>query len=90
MGIGLGLFICKSIINAHGGKIWAENNTDGKGATFGFSLPLIVQQDHHPQESRDISTTMIINTEERVKKKYPMIIAEVIITIIKQKEGIFS
>jgi two-component system sensor histidine kinase VicK len=40
MGIGLGLFICKSIINAHGGKIWAENNTDGKGATFGFSLPV--------------------------------------------------
>ena len=40
MGIGLGLFICKSIINAHGGKIWAENNTDGKGATFSFSLPV--------------------------------------------------
>jgi two-component system, OmpR family, sensor histidine kinase VicK len=40
LGIGLGLFICKSIINAHGGKIWAENNTDGKGATFSFSLPV--------------------------------------------------
>jgi nitrogen-specific signal transduction histidine kinase len=39
-GTGLGLFISKSIIEAHGGKIWAENNPDGKGATFSFALPL--------------------------------------------------
>ena len=39
-GTGLGLFICKSIVEAHGGSIWAENNSDGKGATFSFTLPL--------------------------------------------------
>ena len=38
-GTGLGLFISKSIIEAHGGKIWGENNADGKGATFSFTLP---------------------------------------------------
>jgi signal transduction histidine kinase len=39
-GTGLGLFISKSIIEAHSGRIWAENNMDGKGATFTFRLPL--------------------------------------------------
>ena len=40
-GTGLGLFISKSIIEAHGGKIWAENNANGKGATFYFTLPTL-------------------------------------------------
>ena len=39
-GTGLGLFISKSIIEAHGGRIWAKNNL-GKGATFSFSLSII-------------------------------------------------
>jgi signal transduction histidine kinase len=39
-GIGLGLFISKTIIEAHNGKIWAENNPDGSGAAFSFSLPI--------------------------------------------------
>jgi signal transduction histidine kinase len=43
-GTGLGLFISKSIIEAHGGRIWAKNNADGKGATFTFTLPISKEQ----------------------------------------------
>jgi signal transduction histidine kinase len=35
------LFIAKSIVEAHAGKIWAENNANGKGATFVLDLPVI-------------------------------------------------
>jgi len=39
-GTGLGLFVSKNIIEAHSGKICSENNSEGSGSTFSFSLPL--------------------------------------------------
>ena len=39
-GTGLGLYICRNLVEAHGGKIWGENNVNGNGATFSFSLPI--------------------------------------------------
>jgi two-component system sensor histidine kinase VicK len=40
-GVGLGLFISKSIVEAHGGSIFGKNNKDGSGATFSFTLPAV-------------------------------------------------
>jgi signal transduction histidine kinase len=45
-GTGLGLFISKSIIEEHGGKVWAQNNPNGGGATFSFTFPFSQQ---HPR-----------------------------------------
>jgi signal transduction histidine kinase len=41
VGTGLGLYLSKSIVEAHGGKMWAQNNPGKVGATFGFTLPKI-------------------------------------------------
>src|SRR5688500_1813473 len=41
IGTGIGLYISKQIILAHGGRIWGKNNDNGKGAEFGFSLPYV-------------------------------------------------
>jgi signal transduction histidine kinase/CheY-like chemotaxis protein len=69
VGTGLGLYICKSIIEAHGGKMWAENNPDGIGATFSFTLPLVIQEDHKESIVIDTLATMNDGIEEKRKKR---------------------
>ncbi len=56
-GIGLGLFIAKSIIESHGGRIWAENNKEEKGATFYFTLPVLTQS----QRNDDIKKILVMD-----------------------------
>jgi two-component system, OmpR family, sensor histidine kinase VicK len=41
-GTGLGLYVCKNLVEAQGGRIWAQDNKDGPGATFSFSLPISI------------------------------------------------
>jgi len=42
-GLGLGLAIAEVLVRLHGGKIWAESEGEGKGATFKVSLPLLLE-----------------------------------------------
>ena len=52
-GTGLGLYISKSIVEAHGGSMWAENKSDRRrGATFYFSLPVIDSHEDHPDNKK--------------------------------------
>jgi signal transduction histidine kinase len=54
-GTGLGLFISRSIVKAHGGRIWAENNADGKGASFHFMLQVIKEQQQPSLEKEQVN-----------------------------------
>ncbi|HEV8387838.1 MAG TPA: ATP-binding protein [Nitrososphaera sp.] len=60
-GTGLGLFISKNIIEAHGGTMWAGNNADGSGATFFFSLPYLKDPQVPPRT--EVANAQVIERE---------------------------
>jgi signal transduction histidine kinase len=52
-GLGLGLYISRAIIDAHGGRIWAAANPDGQGSVFGFRIPRVAM----PVVPREVAPT---------------------------------
>lgn len=64
MGTGLGLYICRSIIEQHGGRIWAQSEGRGKGATFTFKLKIFTNEDLEKyNQSVDTSDKKDVNSE---------------------------
>ena len=63
-GTGLGLYISKSIVQAHGGKMWAESNPDGKGAKFTFTLPLSKEEEREETTSSSPSKRIITSNQK--------------------------
>jgi len=57
-GTGIGLYLSKNIVEAHGGTISGENNRDGPGACFRFTLPLVEKDERHETQSRLVDTNM--------------------------------
>jgi len=66
-GMGLGLALCRSIVQAHGGRIWAENSPGG-GATFRFVLPVDAEQRVRKVSSRGRGT---IDHEQSIAHRAP-------------------
>ena len=50
-GMGIGLSMARSIVQLHAGRLWAENNSDGKGTTFRFTVPTLVRRPNQREPS---------------------------------------
>ncbi|MEN9520232.1 MAG: hypothetical protein RLZZ381_2820, partial [Cyanobacteriota bacterium] len=58
-GLGLGLAICRHLVELHGGKIWAESQGEGQGATFGFELPILNTSDSEIPQQQSLNKTTV-------------------------------
>ena len=97
-GTGLGLTICKKIITAHHGEIWAENNSKSKGAIFHVIIPILQskiledsEQKRHPKLATSptkISTVMIIDDEMSILMTMELILRSLNYQVVKANGGI--
>lgn len=69
--MGLGLAICRHLVELHGGQIWAESEGEGQGATFGFELPMlnicniaIADQDLNKKTAYDLTNLNILVVDD--------------------------